>query len=240
MSQISSTMMQPFLTLSNSLMGTPILFALSLGIVGAMAPCQFTGNIGAITFYGNKSLQKEIAWNDVFFFALGKISVFTGLGLLVWLLGNEFESQLTLYFPWFRKVLGPIFIMAGIFLLGLIKIKGTLTLFKLPKIFWRRGRLGSFLIGVSFSLGFCPTMFILFFVTLMPVVLSTSYGVVLPSLFAVGTSLPLFLSMFLIWYFSAGGAVMKKGKKLGSFVQKSSGVILIVLGIFDTITYWSI
>lgn len=238
--QISNIMMQPFLTLSNSFMGTPLLFAFLLGIVGAMAPCQFTGNIGAITLYGNKSLQKETAWVEVFFFALGKITVFTGLGLLVWMLGNEFESRLTMYFPWFRKVVGPLFIVVGIFMLGFFKVKGTFTFLELPKKFFKKGKTGSFLLGVSFSLGFCPTMFVLFFVTLMPVVLSTSYGVVLPSLFAIGTSVPLFIAIFLIWYFGAGGAVMKKGRKLGWYMQKGSGVILIMLGVLDTITYWSI
>ncbi|MDN3449435.1 sulfite exporter TauE/SafE family protein [Planococcus sp. APC 3906] len=239
-SQMSNTMMQPFITLSNSFMGTPLLFAFLLGIVGAMAPCQFTGNIGAITLYGNKSLQKETAWVEVVFFALGKITVFTGLGLLVWLLGNEFESRLTIYFPWFRKVVGPLFIVVGIFMLGIFKIKGTLTFFELPKKFFKKRKIGSFLLGVSFSLGFCPTMFVLFFVTLMPVVLTTSYGVVLPSLFAIGTSVPLFIAIFLIWYYGASGAVMKKGRKLGWYMQKGSGVILIGLGILDTITYWSI
>lgn len=239
-SQMSNTMMQPFITLSNSFMGTPLLFAFLLGIVGAMAPCQFTGNIGAITLYGNKSLQKETAWVEVVFFALGKITVFTGLGLLVWLLGNEFESGLTIYFPWFRKVVGPLFIVVGIFMLGIFKIKGTLTFLELPKKFFKKRKIGSFLLGVSFSLGFCPTMFVLFFVTLMPMVLTTSYGVVLPSLFAIGTSVPLFIAIFLIWYYGASGAVMKKGRKLGWYMQKGSGVILIVLGILDTITYWSI
>lgn len=232
--------MQPFLNISNNFMDIPILFALLLGIVGAMAPCQFTGNIGAITLYGNKSLQKELAWADVVFFTLGKVAVFTGLGFLVWMLGNEFESRLTLYFPWFRKVIGPLFIIVGIFMLGLIKMKGTLTLLEIPKRFFKKGKMGSFLMGVSFSLGFCPTMFVLFFVTLMPVVLSTSYGVVLPSLFAIGTSLPLFIAMFLIWYYGASGAVMRKGRKVGFYVQRISGLILVVLGILDTITYWTI
>lgn len=239
-SQISNSMMQPFLTISNNFLGVPILFALLLGVVGAMAPCQFTGNIGAITLYGNKSLQKKIAWADVVFFTLGKVVVFTGLGLLVWMLGNEFESKLTLYFPWFRKIIGPLFIIVGIFMLGLIKMKGTLTLLEIPKRFFKEGKMGSFLMGISFSLGFCPTMFVLFFVTLMPVVLSTPYGAVLPSLFAIGTSLPLFIAMFLIWYYGASGAIMKKGKKVGFIVQRVSGLILVLLGILDTITYWTI
>jgi cytochrome c biogenesis protein CcdA len=132
------------------------------------------------------------------------------------------------------------FIIVGIFMLGFIKMKGTLTPLELPKRFFQKGKAGSFLMGVSFSLGFCPTMFVLFFVTLMPIVFSTSYGVVLPSLFAIGTSLPLFLAMFLIWYYGASGVVMKKGRKIGLYIQRVAGVILVLLGLLDTITYWTI
>ncbi len=232
--------MQPIISIARTFETIPMLFALLLGIVGAMAPCQFTGNIGAITFYGNKSLQKGIAWTEVIFFTVGKIAVFSGLGLLVWFLGKEFQRELVLFFPWFRKVIGPMFILVGIFMLGFIKLKGTWTIMAIPERFFKNGKLGSFLMGVSFSLGFCPTMFVLFFISLMPVVLSTSYGAVLPSLFAVGTSLPLFIAIFLIWYYGAGGSVLKKGRKIGSFTQKTAGAIMVLIGLFDTLTYWTI
>lgn len=238
--QISNFLTQPFLNLARSFESIPILFAFLLGIVGAMVPCQFTGNIGAITLYGNKSLQKGLAWADVIIFTLGKVVVFSGLGLLVWFLGREFQAEMTLYFPWFRKIIGPMFILVGIILLGIIKMKWKLTMLEVPKESFKKGKLGPFLMGVSFSLGFCPTMFILFFVTLMPIVLSTSYGVVLPSLFAIGTSLPLFIALALVWYYGASGAVLKKGRKVGLFIQRIAGAILVILGILDTITYWTI
>lgn len=92
--------------------------------------------------------------------------------------------------------------------------------------------------GVSFTLAFCPTMFILFFVTLMPIVLSTSYGAVLPPLFGLGTSIPLLLAIFLIWYLELGGNLMRRGRKIGLAVQKVAGWTLIILGVLDTLTYW--
>lgn len=92
--------------------------------------------------------------------------------------------------------------------------------------------------GVSFTLAFCPTMFILFFMTLMPVVLSTSYGAILPSIFGLGTSIPLLFAIFLIWYFELGGTLMKNGRKFGRVVQRVAGWLLIILGILDTLTYW--
>lgn len=239
-SQISNIFTQPFLNIAQSTEGIPILFAFLLGIVGALTPCQFTANLGAVAVYGNKSMQNKIAWVEVIFFTLGKIVVFSLLGFIVWMLGSEVNSNLTLYFPWFRKAVGPILVIIGLFMLGVFKFYKTISLGKIPEKLIKKGKAGSFLMGVSFTLGFCPTMFVLFFITLMPMSLSVSYGAVLPSIFAIGTSLPLILAIFLIWYFGLSGKFMRKqGRKLGLIVQRGAGVIIIILGILDTITYWA-
>lgn len=238
-SEISNILGTPFLNIARGLEGIPLLFAFFLGIVGALAPCQFTGNLGAITIYGNKSVQEKIAWKEILFFILGKIVIFSGLGIIFWILGYEIKSMLILFFPWFRKIVGPLLILIGLFMLGVIKFYKSISFGKIPERFLKGGKMGSFLMGVSFSLGFCPTMFTLFFVTLMPISLTVSYGAILPGIFAIGTSLPLLMAVFLIWYFGLSEKVMKKkGRKLGSYVQKTSGIILIILGILDTVTYW--
>ncbi|MHC0036847.1 urease accessory protein UreH domain-containing protein [Pseudoneobacillus sp. C159] len=240
-SAISQFLSQPFLTLKQSTEGIPIVSAFILGIIGALAPCQFTGNLGAVTIYGNQSLQKRIAWLEMLYFILGKIVVFTFLGSIVWILGSEVQTSLTLVFPWVRKAFGPLLIFIGLFMIGIIMIRKTLTLGSIPERFLKKGKLGAFLLGVSFTLGFCPTMFILFFVTLLPISLSVSYGAVLPIIFAIGTSIPLILAITLIWYFGLSGKLMKKsGRKLGAFVQKIAGAIMLILGFLDTITYWSL
>lgn len=239
-SQISNALTQPFLNIARSTEGIPILFAFLLGIVGALAPCQFTANLGAVTVYGNKSVQKHIAWAEVIFFTLGKMVVFSFLGFIVWMLGSEVKSNLTIYFPWFRKAIGPILVLIGLFLLGVFKFYKTISLGKIPEKLMKKGKTGAFLMGVSFTLGFCPTMFILFFVTLMPISLSVSYGAILPGIFAIGTSLPLILAIFLIWYFDLSGKYMRKqGRKIGLIVQRGAGIIIIILGVLDTITYWA-
>ncbi|KIQ93353.1 hypothetical protein LH47_02582 [Anoxybacillus thermarum] len=46
LSQISNFLSQPFLNMANSMTEIPILSAFLLGIVGAMAPCQITSNLG--------------------------------------------------------------------------------------------------------------------------------------------------------------------------------------------------
>lgn len=236
--QISHFFSEPFMSAAYGTEHIPILSALLLGIVGAMAPCQFTGNLSAITLFGNHSLQKRAAWGETFAFIFGKIVAFSSLGLIVWILGTEFQQSLIAYFPWIRKLLGPLLIVIGLYLVGLFTMRWTISLWKSKSE--KRGKVGSFLLGLSFSLGFCPTMFILFFIVLMPMAVAVPYGAVIPSVFAIGTSIPLIFSVFLIWYFGLSGAFMKKGKKIGFIVQRTAGIIIILIGILDTITYWSL
>lgn len=236
-SEISNLLSQPLLNIANSTTAIPILSSFVLGIVGAMVPCQLTGNLGAITMYSHQSLQKGIAWKELLLFIFGKIIAFSGLGLMVWLMGKEIQSTLTLYFPWLRRLVGPILILVGLYLLGLFKMYWNVKLFKVPER-WLKGKIGSFFMGFGFSLAFCPTMFVLFFATLMPLVFSTSYGVLLPGIFAVGTSVPVIFFIIILWYLGFSGAFMRKGKQAGRYVQKAAGIVMVFLGIIDTITYW--
>lgn len=237
-SNISNLFSEPFFSLANQWEGIPLLSAFLLGIVGAVAPCQFTGNIGAITIYGNRSLQTKIPWIHIALFIAGKLLVFSSLGLIVWLLGREFHANFTQVIPPMRKAMGPLVILIGIFMAGFLKMRWTINIWKVPERYLKASKLGSFFMGVSFTLAFCPTMFILFFMTLMPIVLATPYGAVLPSIFGIGTSIPLLFAIFLIWYFELGGKFMKGGRKVGTIIQRSAGWLLIILGILDTLTYW--
>ncbi|MCP8616345.1 urease accessory protein UreH domain-containing protein [Salirhabdus salicampi] len=237
-SDISNLISNPFINLANQWEGIPLLAALFLGIVGAVAPCQFTSNIGAMTLYGNRSLQKDIPWTNIWLFVLGKVVVFSILGLFVWLIGREFHASFTQIIPIMRKAIGPIIVLIGIFMVGFIRMRWTFNIWKIPERYLSGSKVGSFILGVSFTLAFCPTMFILFFMMLMPIVLSTSYGAVLPLIFGLGTSIPFLSAIFLIWYFDLGGKFMKQSKKFGEIVHKLAGWILIILGILDTMTYW--
>lgn len=240
LSEISRILSYPFLVMLNETTHFPLLGAFVLGIIGAVAPCQLTGNIGAITFYGANSLKAKNQWLEVLYFLLGKMVVFSILGLGVWYIGQELQLILPNYFSAIRKFMGPLLVIIGLFLLGVIKFNNI----------WRRnsrhkrtyktkGKWGSFLMGASFSLAFCPTMFSLFFFTLMPLVVSSSYGLVLPSVFAIGTTLPVIIVLALIFVLGFDGSLMKKSRKVGSIVQRGSGIVIILLGIFDTLTYWN-
>ncbi|MGE7021254.1 sulfite exporter TauE/SafE family protein [Solibacillus cecembensis] len=238
LSQISQTISGPVSTFLHSYEHSPIIIAILLGLIGALAPCQITGNMSAITLYGNRAIQMENNWKEIIAFMSGKVFVYTSIGLLAWIFGQTFETKLTEYFPVFRKAMGPLLIITGMILLRILNLRFLDGISKhIPKGL-KKGKIGSFLLGAGFAMAFCPTMFVLFFVWLMPTVITTSYGLVLPAIFGIMTSLPLLIILGLFWYFGVRGHIMKKSMKLGRLIQKIAGVILIIIGILDTITYW--
>ncbi len=240
MSKISQTITEPVTILINSFEQYPLVVALLLGLIGAVAPCQLTGNMSAMTLYGNRTIQMKNNMGEILAFITGKVTVFSLLGLFVWWFGESFETSLTEYFPMFRKIIGPLIIITGLVLLGTLKLGFLQKLTKHIPIRLRNGKLGSFMLGASISIAFCPTMFVLFFVWLMPLVVTTSYGFMLPVVFGVATSIPLILLFVLIWLFDAKRLIMKKSMKMGRVIQRLAGAILIFVGIIDTITYWGI
>lgn len=226
--------MSPLMDAANTTKFVPLLFSFLLGIVGTLAPCQLTGNISAITLYSTQSLQKEHVWKHILLFILGKIMAFTTLGLLVWFLGKEIQQILTLYFPWLRKMMGPLLILMGLLLSGIIKRRYFFSI----KFIRNQNEVGSFLLGFFFSLAFCPTMFVLFFGTLIPLSLSFNYGYLFPTLFSIGTALPIVVLMSFISYLGLNGALLKKSRKIGNSIQRIAGFLLILIGFYDTALYW--
>src|SRR5699024_2129544 len=112
------------------------------------------------------------------------------------------------------------------------------TLFNLPRILFKDSYFGSFLLGVSFTLAFCPTMFVLFLLTLMLIVVVTSYDAFLSAVYGIGTYLLLIIVIFLFCYFGASVLILKRSRKIGGIAQKIAGGLLLIIGILDTLTYW--
>ncbi|MCQ6355370.1 sulfite exporter TauE/SafE family protein [Bacillus sp. S4] len=191
-----------------------------------------------VSLYGNQSLQKGHAWKHILLFIVGKVIAFTTLGILVWVLGKEIQQILTLYFPWLRKLIGPLLILMGLILSGIITGRNFFSSIFPIKFIRKQNEVSSFLLGFFFSLAFCPTMFVLFFGTLIPLSLSSNYGYLFPTFFSIGTALPIVILMFIISYLGLNGALLKKSRKIGKSIQRIAGVLLILIGLYDTSLYW--
>lgn len=242
-SEISSWLSAPFAHTART-SNIAFLAALFFGFAGSVAPCQLTANLGSITYFGNKYMQEKLAGLEFLLYLLGKIMVFSLFGMMFWLFGNSISIDSIPVFVYARKLVGPLLIFMGLFFLGIIKLRGGFG-FKISDAVKNMGeragrKSGAFLLGVAFSLGFCPTMVLLFFGMVMPLAVQSTYGILLPSVFALGTAFPLLLFFAIVIGFGLDRTILKKARQWGRIVYKVSGAFLILLGISDTITYWGL
>jgi cytochrome c-type biogenesis protein len=241
-SKISVFLSEPFVIAANT--DIAMIAALFLGFVGSLAPCQISANIAAITYFGNRQFQERLSWTEITMYLLGKIVVFILLGTIFWLFGQQMAKEFIPFLAFARKVLGPLLILIGFFLLGWLTIRFQLGNRLSEMIKKRSDRMGdkngAFLMGFAFSLGFCPTMYVLFFGTLMPLALQSSYGFILPPVFAAGTAMPFLLFAGLTVGFGLDRVMVKRTRRWGMWIQRLAGIFFIIFGISDTMTYWNI
>lgn len=217
------------------------LTAFILGVTGALAPCHLAASVGSITYFGNRQLREDrFFWRDVGWYVVGKTAVYMMLGALFVLAGRQVLALSAPVLSWARMFTGPLLIMIGLVLWGRLRLPGAgMRLAALLEPLGRRasGRWGAFLLGAVFSLGFCPTMFWLFFGLLMPMSLQVTYGPLLPLIFAWGTAVPLLL--FLGIFGQVGlrrPPIRRKLRRFGQHVQGVAGGLLIGLGLLDILT----
>jgi cytochrome c-type biogenesis protein len=97
-------------------------------------------------------------------------------------------------------VLGPLLILTGLVMLGWISLPFSSTR-RLEKLTERAGELGLWgaaLLGMIFALTFCPVSAALFFGSLIPIGVQANSTFIIPSVYAVGTALPVLLFAILL------------------------------------------
>ena len=219
----------------------PILSAVLFGLVGSVSPCQLTTNLSAMA-YVSKRIGAGRVWAEALAYTLGKVLVYMLVGSAVIFLGLQLQQAAIPVVVAARKVIGPLMIIIGLSLMGLIRLRGSLggrfarwIQSRLPQ----EGVRGAFSLGVVFSFTFCPTLFWLFFGLMIPLALISTGGWTFPAIFAVGTALPLLAFAGLLAFGSrVNRSLLERLKRSHRRVSQFSGGIFVLVGINDTLTYW--
>lgn len=230
--------MMEFLTgmLENS--SFPILTALILGLMTAISPCPLATNITAIGFISKDIESQRKVFVNGLVYTSGRAVSYTAIGLLFFFGASQFEFSGFLQ-QWGEKILGPLLIVIGLFMLGILKLKipgvGSLTEKMEDKSnsgFW-----GVLLLGIVFALAFCPYSGVLYFGMLMPMTISSASGLYLPLFFAIATGIPVIIFAWLI-AFSVGsiGNVYNKLKNFEFWFRRVVSALFIGVGIYYIIT----
>ena len=101
----------------------PLLSALWLGILTSISPCPLASNIAAVSFIIKKVDRTVYVLSSGILYTLGRVIGYTLLGILI--ASSLLSIPQTSYFlqTYMNKILGPVLIVAGFFLLEIVQIE---------------------------------------------------------------------------------------------------------------------
>jgi cytochrome c-type biogenesis protein len=214
--------------------------AVWLGILTSISPCPLATNIVAISFISrNVTTPGRVLWTGMLY-TLGRTLTYAALGAL--LVGSVLsipQVSMALQY-WMNRLLGPILIVVGMFLLDLLRFNFTTSLVtnSLQDRAQSWGTWGAGLLGMIFALSFCPVSAALFFGSLIPLSLKADSPVVLPVLYGIGTGLP--VALFAVGL-AAGvqtlSAALNRLRDIERWAQRATGAVFIAVGLYYTLDH---
>ncbi|MFH1387687.1 MAG: aromatic aminobenezylarsenical efflux permease ArsG family transporter [Patescibacteria group bacterium] len=215
-------------------MGTssiPIVAAFFIGLMTAISPCPLVTNITAIAYASKKINERKYTLLVGFCYTLGRIFTYVLLASLIVWFGINTQSIALFLQKYGEKILGPLLILIGLVMLDIIKIKflknNNNKMNNVKEKLADKGLIGSFLLGVLFAMAFCPFSAVLFFGMLIPLAIKMGDGLLIPSVFAFATGLPVIIFSFILAY-----SVSKLGNIVGKIQTFEKWMRKIVAGIF--------
>lgn len=211
-----------------------------LGILTAISPCPLASNVAAISFIGRQLHSRAAILMSGLLYTFGRTLTYLGLGVILssgLLASGELSRFLQKYL---NEILGPLLILLGMILLGLIgsglaiQLAGEGIQQKAAK----QGALYAFPLGVLFALSFCPVSAGLFFGALIPLAVNNGSTILLPALYGIGTAVPVVIFAFLIASGSKWlGRAFNKLHQIEFYLRTATGMIFIVVGLYYSLTH---
>jgi len=217
-------------------MGTsniPLLAAFFIGLMTAISPCPLASNIAAIAYTSRKMQSAKATIITGFLYTLGRVFTYTIIAvLIVWAGISSRSISLTLQ-QYGDVILGPLMIAAGLIMLEIVKLKlpSSGRMDSLKAKLAEKGYLGAFFLGAVFALAFCPFSAVLFFAMLIPLAIQAGDAIIIPSVFAFATGLPvIILSIILAKSVSKLASAVKKVQQAEAYMRRVVGVIFLLIG----------
>jgi cytochrome c-type biogenesis protein len=212
----------------------PWLTALLLGFMNAINPCPLSTNITAVGFISRDIENRNRVFINGLLYTLGRAITYTFIALIIFLGADQLKFS-GFFQRYGEKIVGPLLIIIGLFMLDIIKIKfpgfNMLTSRMQGKKKW--GYLDAVLLGLVFALAFCPYSGVLYFGMLVPLTITSASGLYLPVVFAIATGIPVIVFAWLIAYTISGIAGMyNKLKTFELWFRRVIAVLFIAVGIY--------
>jgi cytochrome c-type biogenesis protein len=215
-----------------------VVTAFILGLMTAISPCPLAMNLSAIGFISRDITNRNRVFISGLVYTAGRALTYTVIGVVIFLGASKFN--LSRFFQgWGDKMIGPILIIVGLFMLDVIKIsaRGFNFADKLEKL--KSGFWTSLLLGIVFALAFCPYSGVLYFGILIPITIASPSGLFLPVIFALATGLPVILFAYILAYtISNVGKAYNTIKSFEVWFKRIVAVLFIGVGLYYVVIYF--
>jgi cytochrome c-type biogenesis protein len=219
----------------------PFLNAFLLGLMTAISPCPLATNITALAYISKNVENRRTVFLNGVYYTLGRAITYTVLGGFIFFGASKFHVSRAVQSNG-EKWIGPVLILIGIFMLGVIKMPGSsgTIMQRLADKVKLGNSWGSLLLGMIFALAFCPYSGVLYFGMLLPMVLSQSAGCFLLPDFAIATGIPVILLAYLL-AFSIGsiGKFYKRIKTFEVWFRQIVAILFIITGFYFVWIYFA-
>ncbi len=235
--------------------------ALYLGILTSISPCPLATNIAAVSYVGRKVGDSRWVMAAGLLYTLGRCLLYLFLAVLLATTAMSVPAVSLFLQKYMHLVLGPIFLLLGMFLVGLITFSGGGATMSegMKKRIDAMGVWGALLLGILFAVAFCPTSAAWFF-GLIALLLGSEAGavtamltkiginlpaaslpgatVVLPLIYGIGTAVPVLLVAFLLAYsVKSVGKAYNMLAKIEWWARQITGWIFVLAGVFFSLAY---
>lgn len=229
--------------------------AFALGILTSISPCPLATNIAAVSYVGRKVGSPYAVLAAGGLYTLGRCLLYLALAGLFAVTALKISAVSVFLQTQAPLVLAPVFLLIGMFLVGLITstVGGASMSESMQKRIDGMGAWGALLLGVLFAVSFCPTSAAWFF-GLLALMMGSEAGqvasllqqwgvqlgqsppggtLVLPLIYGIGTAIPVLLLAFLL-AFGAGaiGKTYNALTKLEWWARQITGWLFIALGCY--------
>ncbi|MBN1852846.1 MAG: sulfite exporter TauE/SafE family protein [Pirellulales bacterium] len=235
--------------------------AFYLGLLTSISPCPLATNIAAISYIGRKMGDSRWVIAAGFLYTLGRCLLYLGLALLLALTAMSIPAVSLFLQQYMHLVLAPIFLLLGMFLVGLVTFGGGGAMMSegMQKRVDSLGIWGALLLGILFAVAFCPTSAAWFF-GLIALILGSDAGaitailakvgirlpeaslpgstVVLPVIYGIGTAVPVLLVTFLLAFSAKSiGKTYNMLSKIEWWARQTTGWVFVLAGVWFSLKY---
>ncbi len=218
----------------------PVISAVWLGILTSISPCPLASNIAAVSYIVKGGERTVAVFSSGIAYTLGRAVAYAVLGSLI--SASLLNVPLVSHFlqSTMPKVLGPVLIITGLFLLEIISFSfsGMSVSQNAVKKLKQSGISGAFALGVLLALVFCPVSAALFFGSLISLSIKQASPVTIPLLYGIGTGLPVLgFALLILLGVKNIGRLFNAVTKAEYWIRRITAVVLILVGIYYVLVY---